>query len=49
MPKRITNYKKETIYLILESTIKPDAKIVTYRYPTYNKLKEKFKNAKQVK
>lgn len=47
--KRIANYKKETIYPILESTIKLDAKIVTDEYPTYDKVKEKFTNAKQVK
>jgi len=47
--KRITNYKKDTIYPILESTIKSNAKIVTDEYPTYDKLKEKFTNAKQVK
>jgi transposase-like protein len=47
--KRITNYKKGTIYPILESTIKSDAKIITDQYPTYDKLKEKFSNAKQVK
>lgn len=49
MPKKIANYKKETIYPILESTVKPDAKIVTDQYRTYDKLTEKFANAKQVK
>lgn len=47
--KKIANYKKETIYPILESSIKPDAKIVTDQYRTYDKLTEKFANAKQVK
>lgn len=47
--KRIANYKKETIYPILERKIKPEAKIVTDQYPAYDKLKEKFQNAKQVK
>lgn len=47
--KTIANYKKETIYPILEETIKPEAKIITDEYPTYDKLKEKFINAKQVK
>jgi transposase-like protein len=47
--KKIANYKKETIYPILEYTIKAEAKIVTDCYPTYDKLTEKFPNAKQVK
>lgn len=47
--QKITNYKKITIYPVLEEKIKADAKIVTDEYPTYDKLKEKFKNAKQVK
>jgi len=47
--KRITNYKKATIYPILKSTIKLDAKIVTDEYPTYDKVKETFTNAKQIK
>ena len=47
--KTIANYKKETIYPILEEKIKPEAKIITDQYPTYDKLKEKFINAKQVK
>lgn len=47
--KKIANYKKETIYPILENTIKREAKIVTDQYRTYNKLTEKFPNAKQVK
>lgn len=47
--KTIADYKKETIYPILERKIKPEAKIITDQYPTYDKLKEKFINAKQVK
>lgn len=47
--KKISNYKKETIYPIFEKRIKPDAKIVTDEFPTYDKLKEKFSSAKQLK
>lgn len=47
--KRIANYKKETVYPILENTINKDAKIVTDQYPTYDKLIDKFPNAKQIK
>jgi len=47
--KTIANYKKETIYPVLEKKIKPEAKIITDEYPTYDKLKEKFINAKQVR
>ncbi len=47
--KRIANYKKETIYPVLEKTIKPEAKVVTDCYLTYDKLTGRFPNAKQVK
>lgn len=47
--KRIANYQKETIYPILEGHIKSDAKVVTDAYPSYDKLNEKFAQAKQVK
>lgn len=47
--KQIENFKKETIYPIIETTVAEDAKIVTDEYPTYDKLKEKFKKAKQRK
>ena len=47
--QRIKNYKKKTIYPELIKRIKVDAKVVTDQYPTYDKLKEEFSNAKQVK
>ena len=47
--KQIENYKKETIYPIIEKTVAKDAKIVTDEYPTYDKLREKFKKARQRK
>ena len=45
----IVNYKKQTIYPVLEKKINADAKIITDQYPTYDKLKEKFRNAKQIR
>lgn len=47
--QKIENYQKVTIYPILKNTIKLNAKIVTDEYPTYDKVKETFINAKQVK
>jgi transposase-like protein len=44
---KIANYKKETIYPIIERTVAKDARVVTDEFPTYDKLKEKFKKAKQ--
>lgn len=47
--EKIENYQKKTIYPILERKIDRSAKVVTDEYPTYDKLKVKFKNAKQIK
>lgn len=45
----LVNYKSETIYPILKDKINKEAKIVTDEYPTYDKLKDTFNNAKQIK
>lgn len=47
--EKITNYKKETLYPIIEAKVASDAAIVTDEYPSYDKLKEKFPKAKQLK
>jgi ISXO2-like transposase domain/Transposase zinc-ribbon domain len=47
--QKIKDYTKKTIYPILKKTINIDAKIVSDEYPTYDKVKETFKNAIQVK
>lgn len=47
--QKIKNYKKTTIYPELEKKIKTNAKIITDEYPSYDKLKEEFPNAEQVK
>jgi transposase-like protein len=47
--QKICNYKKETLYPIIEAKIASDAKVVTDEYPSYDKLKEKFPKAKQRK
>ena len=45
--REIENYEKESIYPIIEKTVVKDAKVVTDEFPTYDKLKEKFRKAKQ--
>ena len=45
--KKIDNYKKESIYPIIEQTVKKDARVITDEFPTYDKLKEKFPKAKE--
>lgn len=47
--KQIDNYKKETLYPIIEATVDKDAAIVTDQYPSYDALKKIFPNATQVK
>jgi transposase-like protein len=47
--RKIDNYKKETLYPIIEATVDKDAKVVTDEYPSYDKLKEHFPKAKQRK
>ena len=47
--QQINNYKKETLYPIIEAKVASSAKVVTDEYPSYDKLKEKFPEAKQRK
>lgn len=47
--QKINNYKKETLYPIIESKVPTDAQVVTDEYPSYDKLKEKFPKATQRK
>ena len=47
--QKISNYKKETLYPIIESKVSCEAEVVTDEYPSYDKLKEKFPKAKQRK
>ena len=47
--QQINNYKKETLYPIIEAKVASDAQVVTDQYPSYDKLKEKFPEAKQIK
>jgi transposase-like protein len=47
--RQIKDYKKETLYPIIETTVSKDAEIVTDEYPSYDKLKDKFPAAKQRK
>lgn len=47
--QKICNYKKETLYPIIESKVSSAAQVVTDEYPSYDKLKEKFPKAKQRK
>lgn len=47
--RTIENYRKETLYPIIETTVSQEANIVTDEYPSYDKLKDKFPKAKQRK
>ena len=47
--QQITNYKKKTLYPIIEAKVTTGAEVVTDKYPSYAKLKENFPKAKQVK
>ncbi len=47
--RKIADFKKDTLYPIIEATVSQDAKVVTDEYPSYDKLKEKFPHAKQRK
>ena len=47
--QQITNYKKLTLYPIIEVKVASDAAVVTDQYPSYDKLKEKFPEARQIK
>src|SRR3954470_20842524 len=47
--KQITNYKKKTLYPIIEKAVARDAKVITDEYPSYDALKEKFPHAVQKK
>jgi len=47
--QQIDNYQKETLYPIIEAKVEPMAEVVTDEYPSYDKLKEKFSKAKQMK
>lgn len=46
---KIADFKKSTLYPIIESTVADDANVVTDEYPSYDKLKEKFPMAIQQK
>ena len=45
--RKIDNYKKESIYPIIEQMVDKASKVVTDEFPTYDKLKELFPKAKQ--
>ena len=47
--RKITNYKKDTLYPIIEAIVTADAEVITDEYPSYDKLKEKFPAARQRK
>ena len=47
--QQISNYKKATLYPIIEAKVASDASVVTDQYPSYDKLKEKFPEARQIK
>ncbi|MEO6843644.1 MAG: IS1595 family transposase [Ginsengibacter sp.] len=47
--QQIKNYKKKTLYPIIEAKVATDAGVITDEYPSYDKLKEKFPKAKQRK
>jgi transposase-like protein len=47
--RKIADFKKDTLYPIIEATVSEDAKVVTDEYPSYDKLKEKFPKAQQRK
>lgn len=47
--KTIADYKKTTLYPLIESTVSKDAQVVTDEYPSYDKLKDSFPNARQYK
>lgn len=46
---KIENYKKKTIYPIIEKTVAKTTKVVSDEFPTYDKLKEQFPHAEQIK
>jgi transposase-like protein len=45
--RKIDNYKKESIYPVIEQTVDKTSKVVTDEFPTYDKLKELYPKAKQ--
>jgi transposase-like protein len=45
--RKIDDYKKQSIYPIIEQTVDKASKVVTDEFPTYDKLKELFPKAKQ--
>lgn len=42
--RKIADFKKDTMYPIIEATVSEGAKVVTDEYPSYDKLKERFPN-----
>ncbi len=46
---KIADFKKDNLYPIIEATVSEDTKVVTEEYPSYDKLKQKFPEAKQRK
>lgn len=47
--RKIANYKKDTLYPIIEATVSAAAEVITDEYPSYDRLKEKFPAAHQRK
>lgn len=47
--RKIINYKKDTLYPIIETIVCKDAEVITDGYPSYEKLKEKLPAAWQRK
>jgi hypothetical protein len=47
--RKIADFKKDTLYPIIEATVSKDAKVITDEYPSYDKLIERFPKAKQRK
>jgi transposase-like protein len=45
--QQISNYKKKTLYPIIEAYVASDAEVVTDEYSSYDKLKDKFPKATQ--
>jgi hypothetical protein len=47
--KKIANYKKQTLYPVIEKTVSSQARLMTDKYPSYAALKQKFPLAVQNK
>jgi transposase-like protein len=47
--RKITDFKQNTSYLIIKTTVPEDPKVITDKYPSYDELKEKFPQAQEQK